>query len=304
MLGLQALLTGPAGADTRAATAIANVATVTATVGGEQATIPSNPVVLVVAERLDVALARSEDGPIDVPPGGVAVPLLLTNRGNGREAFDIVALPSDASARVRLIAFDRDGDGRFDTAIDQMLPGGRTAELEPGATLRLVVVVDPAAGAVTATSLSAIAQATTGTGSLGTTFASRGDTGTDAVVGASEARAKVTIPVGAAAAAAEPTLLKTQSVRAPDGSSTPVGGAIVTYRLEARFPAATAAARIDDPVPRGTRYVPGSLTLDTIPLSDAADGDAGQADDTAIAVSLGDIAIAATRSIQFQVTIQ
>ncbi len=57
-------------------------------------------------------------------------------------------------------------------------------------------------------------------------------------------------------------------------------------------------------MPRGTRYVPGSLTLDTIPLSDAADGDAGQADDTAIAVSLGDIAIAATRSIQFQVTIQ
>nr|WP_243848374.1 hypothetical protein [Sphingomonas insulae] len=81
-------------------------------------------------------------------------------------------------------------------------------------------------------------------------------------------------------------------------------GAVVTYRLEARFTGPAAAARIDDPVPQGTRYVPGSLTLDSAPLSDAADADSGQADDATVAVALGDIAAATTRTVQFQVTIQ
>lgn len=301
--GLQAALAGPALADTRAATTISNVATATATLGAGVETIRSNPVVLIVGERLDVALARIDDDRIDVRPGGVAVPVLLANRGNGAEAFDVAATPSDASVGVRLIAIDRDGNGRYDPAIDQVLANGRTATLEAGATLCLLVMVDPAATTVTATSLTVIARATTGNGPDGTLFAGRGDAGTDAVTGPTEAQADITVPFGDAAAA-EPTLRKSQSVRAPDGSSTPASGAIVTYRLEARFPGATAAARIDDPVPQGTLYVPGSLKLDGVSISDAADDDVGQADDAAIAVALGDIARATTRIVQFQVTIQ
>lgn len=297
------MLAGPVLADTRAATTITNVATATATLGAGVETIRSNPAVLVVAERLDVALARVDDDRIDVRPGGVAVPVLLTNRGNGTEAFDIMASTSDASAGVRLIAIDRDGNGRYDATIDQALANGATASIDPGAMLRLLVMVDPAAATVTATSLTVIARATTGRGPEGSLFAGRGDAGTDAVTGPTEAQAEIGVPLGDAAAA-EPTFRKSQSVRAPDGSSTPASGAIVTYRLEARFPGATAAARIDDPVPQGTLYVPGSLKLDGVPLSDAADDDVGQADDAAIAVALGDIATAATRIVQFQVTIQ
>jgi hypothetical protein len=302
--GLHAILTGTASADTRAATSITNVATLTASGADGDRTVRSNPVVLVVAERLDVALARPDDSRIDVTPDGVAVPLLLTNRGNGREAFDVTALPSDDTAKVRLIAIDRDGNGRFDPAIDPVLAAGRTAEMEPGEVLRLLVVVDPAGTPVTASALTATARAATGSGPEGTMFASRGDAGSDAITGASSARADIAVPIGADAGPAAPTLFKSQRVRAPDGSANPVSGAVVTYRLEARFPAASTAVRIDDPVPQGTVYVPGSLILDTVRLSDADDGDGGRADDAGISVVLGDIAAAGTRTVAFQVTIQ
>lgn len=303
-VGLQSILAGTAAADTRAATPITNVATLTASSADGDRSVRSNPAVLIVAERLDIALVRTDDSRIDVTPGGVAVPLLLTNRGNGREAFDVTALPSDDTAKVRLIAIDRDGDGRFDAAVDQVLAAGRTGEMEPGEVLRLLVVVDPAGAAVTASALTAVARAATGSGPEGTTFASRGDAGSDAITGASSARAEVAVPIGTDAGPATPTLFKTQSVRAPDGSATPVSGAVVTYRLEARFPAASTAARIDDPVPQGTVYVPGSLILDAVRLSDAEDADAGRADDAGIVVALGDIAAAGVRTVEFQVTIQ
>jgi uncharacterized repeat protein (TIGR01451 family) len=81
-------------------------------------------------------------------------------------------------------------------------------------------------------------------------------------------------------------------------------GAIVTYRLVASFPASTRGVAIDDPIPAGTDYVPGSLTLDDRTLSDTSDGDAGTANTTSIRVALGDIAANATRTIQFSVKIQ
>ena len=79
---------------------------------------------------------------------------------------------------------------------------------------------------------------------------------------------------------------------------------MVTYTLDAAFPAATAGVRIADPVPQGTRYVPGSLTLDGAALSDAADADAGQADGSTIAVTLGTVPTPITHRVQFQVQIQ
>lgn len=300
------LSTGPidmAQAETRAGTLVTNVATLKVKDGDGEYSLTSNPATFLVAERLDVALARVDDAPIAVPQGGVAVPLLLTHLGNGQEAFDIAATPSDASARVRLIAIDRDGDGRFDPASDSVLTDGRTPELHPGATLRLVVVLDPAATDVTVAALSVVARAATGSGPMGAFFAQRGDGGANAVTGPTGARAEVVVPIGMAGAAV-PTLVKSQTVRAPDGSARPITGALITYRLEARFTGPTAAARIDDPIPPGTAYVPGSLTLDAVRLSDAADADAGSADTRGIAVALGDVEAAAIRTVQFQVTIR
>ncbi len=292
-----------ASAETRAGTRITNIASGTASTPGGDGAIASNPAVLVVAERLDVALERTDAAGIAVVPGGVAIPVLLTNRGNGVESFDLVATPSDASARVRGIAVDRDGDGRFDPATDTLLAGARTDALDPGAVLRLLVILDPAFAEVTVSALTIVARAATGSGPAGTTFALRGDGGGDAVTGSTDARAEVVVPIGSDTPA-PPMLVKSQSVLAPDGTTDPIAGAIVTYRLEARFAGPAGAARIDDPVPQGTAYVPGSLTLDGARLSDAADDDPGRADDAAIAVALGDMPAGSVRTVQFQVTIQ
>lgn len=109
-----------------------------------------------------------------------------------------------------------------------------------------------------------------------------------------------TITVEGAGEAA--TLNKTQVVRARDGSATPTSGAVVTYALAATFAAAGArGAAIEDPVPAGTTYLAGSLTLDGAPLSDAAGDDAGECDGRLVRVALGDVAAAVTRTVTFQV---
>jgi hypothetical protein len=61
--------------------------------------------------------------------------------------------------------------------------------------------------------------------------------------------------------------------------------------------------RVADPVPAGTTYQPGSLTLDGGPLTDADDADSGSFTGTAISVGLGNVAAGTTRTITFQVKI-
>ncbi|MCU6454236.1 hypothetical protein LPN01_09110 [Sphingomonas sp. A2-49] len=296
-------MSGSAGAQTRAGVRVVNVATLSVRDGDGERTLPSNPASLTVAERLDLTLDPGNDARVDIGSGGGAVAVVLVNRGNGSEAFDLAAQPSDATVTIRGVAIDRDGDGRFDAATDALLTDGRTPALDPGATLRLLVLVDPAATPVTVATIDVTARAVTGTGPAGTVFAGQGDGGGDAVTGATTARATLAVAIGAAPPPAA-QLVKSQSVRAPDGSDRPVNGAIITYRLEARILRAAAAVRIDDPIPQGTLYVPGSLTLDGAPLSDAAGDDAGRADDAGIAVTLGDVAGATTRIVQFKVSIQ
>jgi len=65
---------------------------------------------------------------------------------------------------------------------------------------------------------------------------------------------------------------------------------------------------ITDAIPANTTYIPGSLALDGSPLTDTADGDAGDVGDSAtgtLTVALGDLAAGAPGStISFRVTIQ
>jgi uncharacterized repeat protein (TIGR01451 family) len=306
-LALLSAITGtqPLAAQTRPATVVTNTAAVVFTLDGEDRRIASNSVTLVVAERLDIALAPGGTAPVLAAPV-TALALRLTNGGTGRESFAVEAKGTVPGVSVTGIAIDVDGDGRFDAAIDTPLAGA-TPPLDPGQTLRLLILVAPVAGvdagdgAITVT-----ARAATGSGNPADAFTGTGDGGSDAVIGTTGATASVDLPFVArqtatAPATDAPTLVKTQSVRAPDGSAQPVAGAVVTYTLVARFPGATRDARIDDPVPAGTRYVPGSLTLDDAVLTDATGDDAGGLEGTGIAVTLGDVPAAAVRTVRFQV---
>lgn len=293
---------GSAQAQTRAGTAIVNVAQAQGSVSGNPVAAASNLASFLVAERLDVALTS---GDRRTPS---TLPATLVNRGNGGEAFAVAVTAPDGVA-IRGIAIDVDGDGAYDPAHDTLLTQGTTPALDPSATLPLLVLIDAAASAGRAATVTLTTRAVTGSGAPGTVVTGGGDGGSDAVVGPTGAIARVEFPLDPAAAAT-PTLLKSQSVRAPDGSTQPVAGAIVTYTLQATFADRRVAVRIDDPIPAGTRYVAGSLTLDGAALTDAADGDAGTADGASVGVALGNIvapanpATSITHTVQFQVVLQ
>lgn len=271
-------------AGTPAGTLIVNTAQAGGQVGAGTVSATSNTATLTVAERLDVTLAAGPAG--DATPSAV-----VTNAGNGSEPMVVSAQDGDGADAA--LAADLDGDGRYDPATDLPLAGGTTPALAPGASIRLFILSR-------AQKLTLSVRAATGSGAPGTTFAGRGDDGSDAVVGPTGAAAALSLTPASADRA--PTLTKSQAVAAGDGVART--GGVVTYTLVAAFPSARADARVEDAIPSGAAYVPGSLRLDGAALSDAADADAGAVTDGVAAVSLGDVPAGAAHTIAFKVTLK
>ncbi len=297
---------------TVAGTSIVNTAGLRYDLDGASRSTVSNTVTIVVAERLDVALVRDDHDAVVVGPAPTIIPLTLTNLDNGNESFTLVATVSPGGIALRTLVIDADGDGLYDPVRDLAPVDSRTPVLAPGQSIKLLAILAatsaaPVTAPVTAT-LTVTAQSTTGSGTAGATYAQAGDGGSDAVVGPTGASASVAIPLSTGPVG--PSLFKSQSVRAADGSQNAVRDSVITYTLEARFAGAVTGARIADPIPVGTVFVPGSLTLDGAPLSDAADGDAGRFDATGgaqgpgIAVALGQVAAASVHTVQFKAKIQ
>ncbi|MHA6722412.1 hypothetical protein [Sphingomonas sp. RS2018] len=285
----------PAAADvTPAGTSIVNVAGLTFGPADARTAITSNSVALRVDAVLDVSIVpRVSQVTVDGAATSIPVVFVVTNLGNGTERF---TLDADAGAAITIVA-DADGDGAYDPAKDRAtditLAAGESGTV-------FAILPGPVTGVAR---VSASATATTGHGAPGTVVPASAPGGIDAVVGQTGAAATAQADVVATDPAA-PSLVKSQAVRAPDGSARAVRGAIVTYQLEARFTAAAPAAVLTDDVPAGTRFVPGSITLDGAPLTDADDGDDGGFDGRTVRVALGDIATAgAIRTIRFQTTI-
>lgn len=282
-------------------TQVANTATVSFDSEGATRTVASNTATLILAERLDVSVVA--DAPTLLAPdtgAANAVRFRVSNGGNGTETFSLIGGIEGEGALAGLAA-DEDGNGAYDPAIDRPLPAhgpGFQLTLAAGEGAGIFVLVG---GARIGGKVSLAATAATGAGAPGTLLPGLGDGGGDAFVGQTGASAAAFTTFAAGAPRA--SLVKSQSVRAPDGSSRAVRDAIVTYTLEARFPAAVGGAVIGDPIPAGTAYVPGSLTLEGGVLTDAADADAGRIENDAIAVALGDISAAGIRTVRFQVKI-
>ena len=293
---------------TPAGTPIVNTAGLRYDADGAAQSTSSNTVTIIVAERLDVALVRDGRGAVVVTAQPVAIPFTLTNLDNGAESFVLAASVSPGAAVLRTLVIDTDGDGLYDPAKDVAPVDGKTPLLSPGQSLKLlaILVATPDGGATNAV-LTVTARSTTGSGATGNVYPSAGDGGGDAVVGPTGALATVSVPLGTALAG--PVLLKSQSVRAADGSQTAVRDAVITYTLEARFTDAVTGARIADPIPVGTVFVPGSLSLDGAPLSDGADDDAGRFDPSTaqgagVTVALGQVAAGSSHTVQFRAKIQ
>jgi uncharacterized repeat protein (TIGR01451 family) len=293
------------------------VAFVDFTQNGEQQAAQSNTVGFVVAERLDVAVT-GQSGQFVVSPGDVDRALLftVTNLGNGDEVFRLslnnVVAGNDfdpVSALPDAIFFDTDGSGDFNVGDVAYGAGTNDPDLAPDESIDVFIVHDipgnVANGQLGRSEL--IATAATGSGAAGTVYPTQGDGGIDAVVGVTTATATEFGEYIVDDVAVE--VVKSQVVADPDGGTTPIVGATITYTInvEVLNSGTATAAVISDPIPNWSTYVPGSITLNGDPISDATDGDAGEYDITAaptVVVRLGDLAQAdGVQNVVFQVTI-
>lgn len=315
-LALAVALAAPAlpahAAGTVAGTQIANTATATYTGPGGPTTISSNTVTLRVDERLDVTVASADPGDVTVSPGatGRVLKFTLTNGGNGLEAFSLATVANlggdDFDPTVTSIVLDTNGNGAYDAGVDTAyVAGSNDPLLQPDQALS-VFVLSTIPGSATdgkrgRAELTATAR--TGTGTPGTTFAGQGTGGVDAVVGATTARS-----TGGGAylvSAASLAFVKSAAAADPFGGTRSLPGAVITYSLNATVTGSgmLSGVQVADPIPAGTAYQAGTLTLDGSPLTDATDSDAGAVTGSGVAVTLGNLPAGANRLITFKVKI-
>jgi uncharacterized repeat protein (TIGR01451 family) len=298
-----------------AGTSIDSTASVDYSVGAVAATATSTTVSVTVAEILDVVVTAPAAA-LPVAPGSAAQVLRyrITNTGNGPEAFQLVLDNAvagdnfDPVAATPSIYLDTDGSGTL-TPADTIYNGSNDPTLAADAFTYAFVVNDiPAAvvdGNIGRASLSA--RARTGSGDPGTPFAGMGVGNTFAVVGTTRALA---IGVGEyLVSGITVAAVKSQSVLDPFSGDRPVPGARITYGIVVAATGTGSALNtvFSDDIPANTTYVPGSLRLNSVALSDGADADAGVYETTPTArvrVALGTLTQAGgSQTIEFAVTI-
>ena len=293
-----------------AGTLIENTASATYDAGDGPETLNSNTVTVKVDELLDVTVSSLDSGPIGTVPGSAVLTFEVTNKGNGPEAFVLTANPSvggnDFNTTVDAIAVDTNGNGVYDPGIDQILTGPETtAVLDAEDMITVFVLVTVPATTVDGdqTTVELRADAATGTGTPGRTFAGQGVDGSDAIVGAGGASDSATGSLIVGITTVE--LVKSAVVADPIGGTSSVPGSIITYTITANVSGSGSVSGlvVTDATPTGTTYRAGSLTLDSTPMTDVAGDDAGEASLTGIRVDLGTVSGGTSHAITFDVGI-
>jgi len=299
-----------------AGTSINNTAVVTYSVGSVTATTSSNPTSVTVAEILDVVVTLQTPN-VPAIPGATQREMLyrVTNAGNGPESF-LLTMTSviggddfDPVAASPSIYFDTDGSGDLSPGDVPYVAGSNDPLLNADAFVAVLLVNDiPASvsdGNRGRSSLTAAAR--TGTGTAGQEFANAGVGGTVAVVGTTGADGNATGEYLVSAITLN--AVKSASVSDQFTGTRPIPGATITYSIVVTATGSGSAATtlFTDAIPANTTYVPGTLRLNSVALSDGADADAGDFTTTPSArvrVQLGTLTTASgPQTIQFAVTI-
>jgi uncharacterized repeat protein (TIGR01451 family) len=299
-------------AGTPAGTDITNVAHATYDQpSGTPATVDSNVVTIKVDELLDVTVAWRDPSDVVTSPGSTnqVLSFTVTNAGNGHEAFTLGTVQGagdDFDPNVTSIVLDTNGNGSYDPGVDTAyVPGSNDPVLAPDGSVVVFVLstIPPGAADGNRGRIDLTATSKTGTGTPGTTFAGAGEGGGNAVVGLTTAKGQH--EGWYAVHKASLSFVKSATVADPFGGATQGPGSIITYTLTATVTGTGSLANVavTDPIPTGTTYKAGSITLDATPLTDAADADAGSFTGTGIAVGLGTMASGTTKTVKFQVKI-
>ena len=299
-----------------AGTSIDNTAQVTYTVGSVSATATSNTTTVTVAEILDVVVTLQTPS-VPVIAGATQQELLyrVTNTGNGPETFRlqmtsvIAGDEFDPVAAAPSIYFDTDASGDLSPGDVPYVVGSNDPVLNADEFVNVLVVNDIPAGASDGNRgfSRLLADARTGTGAPGTTYAGQGANGTDAVVGTTGADSDATGQYLVAGVALN--VVQTQAVSDQFGGTRPLPGATITYSfvISATGTGSASTSIFTNDIPADTTYVPGTLRLNSAALSDAVDADAGDfsaAPVARVSVQLGTLTQASgTQTVQFAVTI-
>lgn len=305
-------LSAPAYAEgVSAGTLIENTATATYDDGDGQKSVDSNTVTVRVDELLDVTVTSLDSGPIGTAPGEAVLTFEVTNKGNGPEDFLLTANPAvggnDFDTTITSIVIDTNGNGVYDPGVDEVLTGPETTPvLAADEAITVFVIVEVPAGAADTeiSDVELFAEAVTGTGAPGTTFAGQGVDGGDAIVGTTGAddSALGRLVVGITTV----DLSKDVTIVDPFGGTSAVPGSIATFTITASVSGSGSVDDlvVTDAIPDGTTYAAGSLALDGTSLTDASGDDAGEASDASgISVDLGTVAGGTAQSITFDVVI-
>jgi uncharacterized repeat protein (TIGR01451 family) len=299
-------------AGTLAGTDIENIASATYDTPSGTVTIQSNMVSIKVDELLDVVVDATDSGDITTAPGfvGNVQRYRVTNTGNGDEAFALTANVAnggdDFDPTLQKIVIDTNDDGVYDPGIDtDYIPGTNEQVIGPDQSKTFFIITNTPVGVVDLdrADVGLTAVAVTGSGAPGTTFTGAGQGGGDAVVGLNSATDADSgfLAVQAATLA----LVKTAAILDPFGGTRPVPGAIITYSIAASVTGSGSLANlvITDPIPVGTTYEVGTITLQTSVLTDAADTDVADYNGTRISVAAGNVPAGQTRTVTFKVKI-
>lgn len=315
-------------AATPAGTVISSTSTVSYDVAGEaQDPVTSLAVTVTVDELIHPTLTWQDGTPVAVnsPGSNDALTFLLTNSGNGQEAFGLTRTNGPAPVPAgnytplngsigsiylenNLLAGFQASGPNADTAY---VPGTNDPNLAAGTGKIIYVISDTpnvasnAQGEVrlTATSLTAgaAAAATPGASTAGLV----GCTANCAAVFAT-AYGQASVTGSYIASGMGLVVNKTvASVLDPNGAATLVPGAVITYQISVTLSGAGTATNlvITDPLPASTTYVPSSITVGGAAKTDAADADNAQFAANTVSVSLGNVAAPASFVITFRATI-
>jgi hypothetical protein len=305
--------TPAAATGTVAGTTISNTATASYTdAGGNPQSVPSNQIDIIVDELLDVTVATADPGDIVSLPGSTnqILSFTITNTGNGTEAFSLTPNASVGGDQfdptVTTIVLDSNGNGAYDPGTDTVyIAGTNDPVLLHDAAIKVFVLSTIPGGATDLDKgiVSLTAAAKTGSGAPGTSFPGQGMGGGDAVVGATGAdgvdQGRYIVQT------ATVTFTKSATVLDPFGGTKSVPGSIITYSLVAAVTGTGNLANLSlgDNIPVGTTYQIGTITLQSAPLTDLVDLDAGKFQGGAVTVALGTVAGGQTRTVTFKVKI-
>lgn len=301
---------------TPSGTNIVNQATVSYNVGQSNFVVNSNITTTRVAELIDVNAQWQDAAPISVNPGDTArvTTYVVTNIGNGNDSYTLDGTSrldgDDFDPTLRGLFLDINGNGIYDPDIDvRYIQGVNDPSLDADQAIIVFVLndipTDLPDGGRGNTQLSATSSL--GTGPPGTVFPGQGDFGLDAILGSSGGDDN---DIGVYLVS-NIAIILAKSVVISDmfGGNEPIPGATLSYTIVLTASGSGTARNVvvTDSIPEYTTYVPGTLTLNSIPLTDEADGDAGDVGQTTpgvVTVNLGDLTIPVQEQIiTFNVTI-